>query len=199
MDKLARFDVCACITVAEGPQDICACLESVQWCDEILVVDPQRTVRSRSAAWGFGVRVVQFAANCYRTQRQFAVEHACCDWVLCLNGTERASQGLHFQVDALRSRGFPGPRAWTLGQRPLSRDPNAEAFKRIANFTGEPEYPVRLFDRRFAGWVTEARAEQVAVRGAVGNLTASLQSAWGESVPPRGAIGRALDRSAAAA
>ena len=84
----------ACIITYNEADRIEACLRSVDFCDEIIVVDSHSTDRTRELAAACGARVIERDWPGYRSQKQFAVEAARHDWVLCLDADERLSSEL---------------------------------------------------------------------------------------------------------
>ena len=70
------------------------CLDSLAFVEEIVVVDSESSDGTRELAAKRGARVVQKEWNGYGRQRQFAVEQARNDWVLCIDADERVSPPL---------------------------------------------------------------------------------------------------------
>jgi glycosyltransferase involved in cell wall biosynthesis len=68
-----------------------ACLESLRWSDEVIVVDSYSTDRSREIAQAAGARFVQHRFSSMSEQRNWALEHAGAkhEWVLVLDADER--------------------------------------------------------------------------------------------------------------
>ena len=73
---------------AENIREAC---ESVDWADEILVVDSQSTDTTREIAAGGGARVINRAWPGFAMQKQFAADQAANNWVLSLDADERVS------------------------------------------------------------------------------------------------------------
>src|SRR5205085_3999853 len=71
-----------------------ACLESLAFVDEIVVVDSASTDSTIEIAMRRGARVVQKEWLGFGRQKQFAVDQAKHDWVLCLDSDERVSPEL---------------------------------------------------------------------------------------------------------
>ena len=64
-------------------------LRLLGFCDEIIVVDSHSTDATRQIASSLGARVIERDWPGYRSQKQFAIEIASHDWVLCLDADER--------------------------------------------------------------------------------------------------------------
>ena len=71
-----------------------ACLESLAFADEVVVVDSGSTDDTVEIAGRRGARVVQKEWLGFGRQKQYAVEQARHDWVLCLDADERVSPQL---------------------------------------------------------------------------------------------------------
>src|ERR1051325_11606348 len=77
-----------------------ACLESLAFADEIVVVDSGSTDSTVVIARRRGARVVQKEWLGFGRQKQFAVEQAKHDWVLCVDADERVSPELAASIRA---------------------------------------------------------------------------------------------------
>src|SRR5207244_2625535 len=76
------------------------CLESVAWCDEIVVVDGGSRDRTAALARRLTDRVLTNPWPGYRAQKQFALDAARGEWVLNLDADERISPELADEVRA---------------------------------------------------------------------------------------------------
>ena len=76
------------------------CLESVAWCNEIVVVDGGSRDRTEALARRFTDRVLTNPWPGYRAQKQFALDSARGEWVLNLDADERISPELADEVRA---------------------------------------------------------------------------------------------------
>jgi len=113
----------------------------VSFCDEVLVVDSHSTDSTRESARALGARVIERDWPGYRSQKQFAVDAAASDWVLCLDADERIT--LNYAMDR-------GPAcAWL---RRLLRFGRCRGSQTISGVSpARQRYPdrlIRLFDRR---------------------------------------------------
>ena len=91
----------AIITLNAGAQ-LDACLASVAFAGEILVVDSGSTDETLAIARARGARVVSHDWLGFGRQKQLAVQTASHDWVLSLDADERVSEPLAQSIRADR-------------------------------------------------------------------------------------------------
>jgi glycosyltransferase involved in cell wall biosynthesis len=141
-----RTPVSACIIAFNEADRIADCIRSVQWCDEILVVDSRSTDATRDVAAELGARVIERDWPGHVAQKQFAIRAAQHDWVMCIDADERMSPELRREVIALRDVGFPGAVGWKM--------PRMSCYlgRWIRHGTWYPDLSLRLFDRRHGRW-----------------------------------------------
>src|SRR5919106_6390641 len=75
------------------------CLDSLAFAEEIVIVDSASSDGTRELAARKGARVVQKEWLGFGRQKQFAVEQASHDWVLCIDADERVSQQLRLSIE----------------------------------------------------------------------------------------------------
>lgn len=75
-----------------------ACLESVAWADELIVVDSYSTDATEKISREFTDHVFQHAFNGFGRLRNEAVAHASHDWVFSLDTDERATPALREEL-----------------------------------------------------------------------------------------------------
>jgi glycosyltransferase involved in cell wall biosynthesis len=120
---------------------IADCLRSLAFCDEVVVVDSGSTDATRAIAAESGARViVNSPFPGFREQRQFAVDQAAYDWVLCLDADERVTPELQARLQALRQEGLQGV-AYEMPRR------NHYLGRVVHHGLFWPDRKVRLFDR----------------------------------------------------
>ena len=159
----------ACIITYNEADRIEACVRALKFCDEVLIVDAHSGDATRALAAALGARVIERDWPGYRTQKQFAVDAAEHNWVLCVDADERVSVQLCAEITALRDGGFSGYAGWSV---PRITDYFGR-FLRHGNAC--PDRLVRLFDRRRGGWSGEEIHENTRVQGRVGTLHGHLE------------------------
>lgn len=81
-----------------------ACLESVRWAVQVIVADAGSTDDTVLVAQRAGATVIRTPGMTIGMQRNAAIDHATCDWVLCLDADERASAALAAAIAAMLER-----------------------------------------------------------------------------------------------
>jgi glycosyltransferase involved in cell wall biosynthesis len=165
----SHSNLSACIITFNEADRIEACLRSLSFCDELLVVDSHSSDGTRELAVALGARVIERDWPGYRSQKQFAVDAASHDWVLCVDADERVSEALRREITDLRERGFGDAAGYSL---PRITDYFGR-FLRHGN--AYPDRLVRLFDRRRGGWAGEEIHENTRVSGRVARLSGHLE------------------------
>ena len=79
-----------------------ACLRSVRFADEIVVVDSGSTDGTQALAERCGARVIAQDWLGFGRQKHFAVDAAAHDWVLCLDADERVTPELQASIESLQ-------------------------------------------------------------------------------------------------
>jgi glycosyltransferase involved in cell wall biosynthesis len=172
------------VITRDAAADIQECLLSAQICADALVVDSGRGDHTVEAARRCGARVVSRAWLGFGPQKQFAVQEARYDWVLCLDG-RRAAVAEAPRID----RRACSRTARRRIRRMRSRAAIASLGRWLSHGEGYPDWVTRLFDRRRARWSDDPVHEQVVADGPVGRLE-------GDSAARVGRIARALRREA---
>lgn len=85
--------------------NIRACIESVRWADEILVVDSFSTDRTREIAAEYTDRILQHEYVNSATQKNWAIPQAAHPWVLIVDADERVTPELRDEITSLLERG----------------------------------------------------------------------------------------------
>jgi glycosyltransferase involved in cell wall biosynthesis len=100
MDKetKTRESVTACVVTFNEEKNIGRCLDSVAWCDEIVVVDSFSTDRTVEIARQYTDKVVQREWPGFRAQKEFAREQGSCEWSLLLDADEEISPELKAEI-----------------------------------------------------------------------------------------------------
>jgi glycosyl transferase family 2 len=94
----ARATLSACVIAMDEEARLPACLESIAFCDEIVVVDGGSRDTTIEIAERAGARVVRQDWLGFAGQRNVALDNATCDWVLEIDADERVSPELAVEI-----------------------------------------------------------------------------------------------------
>jgi glycosyltransferase involved in cell wall biosynthesis len=110
-----RPPITALIPCFNEEENIRACLESVRWADEILVVDSFSTDRTREIATEFTDRILQHEYINSAAQKNWAIPQAKHSWILIVDSDERVTPELRDEILELLSRG-PDKAGYYIGR-----------------------------------------------------------------------------------
>lgn len=165
--KASSVPISVVIITRDEEKNIAGCLQSVQWAEDIVVVDAESRDRTVELCKKFTPRVYQRPWPGYAEQKSFALRHAKREWVLSLDADERVSDELREEISAL-----------------VMSQPECDGYylPRLSGYLGKwirhcgwyPGYQLRLF-RKSRTSVAQARVhEGFVVRGKVGYLHGAL-------------------------
>jgi glycosyltransferase involved in cell wall biosynthesis len=144
-------------------RNIAACLQSVAWARERVVVDSGSTDATLAIAREFNGKVFSLPWQGYGAMKNAALAHCTQPWVLWLDADERVPPALAAEIQSLLA-GAPDAAAYQVARR--------------AYFLGQwirhcgwyPGYVTRLFRRAGARFNTKPVHEELLVPGAVRRL-----------------------------
>ena len=174
MNAAPRAALSAVLITRNAAAILDACLESVAFAEEILVVDAASTDATVEIAQRRGARVVHREWLGFGRQKQFAVEQAAHVWVLCLDADERVSP----ELAASLVRALQAPAV------PVYRMARCNRFlgRWLRHGEGYPDWSARLFDRRQARWSDDEVHEKVLYAVTPGTLEGDLLHESGEDL-----------------
>ena len=146
--------------------NIRACLESVAWADEIIVVDSGSTDDATAIAREMGAKVYEHDWPGFGLQKNRALGYATSDWVFSIDADERVTPELRAELEQ------------------VMRDDKAEGYycPRLSQFCGTfihhsgwyPDYVLRLFKRDAGRFSDSLVHESVQLNGASAKLKSPL-------------------------
>ncbi|MCB0334009.1 MAG: glycosyltransferase, partial [Bdellovibrionales bacterium] len=162
-DQISAFVICK-----NEEKNIERCLDSLSWCDEIVVVDSGSEDKTLDICRAFPrVRIIERGWPGHREQKQFALEQCQYPWVLNLDADEELSSELKGRILHIleeSKRGVPVAHGYFL--------------MRLIRFLDKwwdkggwhPEYRMRFFQRKHAQWGGVNPHEKAVVMGKVKRL-----------------------------
>ena len=174
-----RIALSAVLITRNAATQLDACLASLAFADDIVVVDSGSTDDTVAIAQRHGARVISQHWQGFGPQKQFAVGQARHDWVLCLDADERVTPELQASiVETLGGQGSLAIYAWRMARA------NVFMGQVLRHGEGYPDWNLRLFDRRHARWSDDPVHEHVvpAAGVAVGTLAGDLMHESSETL-----------------
>lgn len=91
--------ISAIVLAKNEEKNILDCLETLKWCDEVIVIDDNSTDETAKIANSLGIKVVKHSLeNDFAKQRNFSLSQAKGDWVLFVDADERVSKELSEEI-----------------------------------------------------------------------------------------------------
>jgi glycosyltransferase involved in cell wall biosynthesis len=161
--------ISAAIITRQEASILARCLASLDFCDEVLVLDQHSTDDTAAVCARHGARLEQTAWLGFGRTKQKAVDLCRNRWVLSIDSDETVTPELRAAILAL----------------PDQPEPAAYAINRLSRFLGRwirhcgwhPDRVVRLFDRERARFDGKPVHESVIAEGAVHRLDGLLHHA----------------------
>lgn len=171
--KPARLKLSAFIITLNEERRIKDCLESISFCDEIVVVDSFSTDNTRTIAESYNAKVIKREWTNFRDQKNFALMQCQNNWVLLIDADERVSPELRVRIEEVLQR-----RAISNGEEHII----GYELHRVAYFLGRwwrgtgwrDEYVLRLFQRDKVVWSEATIHEKVLPKGVIRRLGEEL-------------------------
>ena len=166
MNAAPRAPLSAVLITRNAAAVLAPCLESLAFADEIVVVDSGSSDGTAEIARRFGARLVQKEWLGFGRQKQYAVDQARHDWVLCLDADETVSPRLAASIQA----------ALAAPVSPVYRMPRRNRFlgRWLSHGEGYPDWSPRLFNRMNARWSDDLVHEKVLYAVTPGTLQGDL-------------------------
>jgi glycosyltransferase involved in cell wall biosynthesis len=159
----------AIITLNEADR-LSACLQSVNFADEIVIVDSGSQDDTVNIAKSFGCKIIEHPWLGFSRQKQFAVDNCSNDWILIIDADERISRETGVEIH-------------NVLEGHLENDYVAYSFQRKNFFRNRwirhcgwwPERVVRLVDRRHGAFNDKLVHEKWIPTGKVTNLESCIE------------------------
>ncbi|HWS40463.1 MAG TPA: glycosyltransferase family 2 protein [Arenimonas sp.] len=159
----------ACIITYNEADRIEACIQSLDFCEEIIVIDSGSTDDTVRLASDLGAKVMYRKFDGFRSQKQYAVEQAQHNWVICMDADEVVSATLRKNILASQLRSFDECSGIRYARR-------SYYYNRFLNHgLIYPDRVFRLFNRNQAGWHGDREIHEFVVnRGKTGIIKGDL-------------------------
>ncbi|MGK2962311.1 MAG: glycosyltransferase family 2 protein [Gemmatimonadaceae bacterium] len=156
------------IAARDEAANIAACIASVAWAREVILVENDSVDDTADIAFRAGAEVIRNQFVTIGGQRNAAIERASCDWVLVVDADERGSPELGGEVSSIVTNAAPGgPESYRIPRR------NFFLGREVRHGGWERDAPVRLF-RSTLRYSSSRVHEHVETGGATGVLRSTL-------------------------
>lgn len=135
-------------------KNIESAIRSVDWADEVLVVDSESTDQTREIAGRLGAKVIVRPWPGFAQQKQFATDAAENDWIFSLDADERMTPRLRDEILELE-------RSNDIADGYRVRRLSYYMGRPIRHSGWYPDRQLRFFDRRKASWKKQLIHESV--------------------------------------
>ncbi len=172
-----RSSVSAFVICMNEEEQIGACLESLSFCDELVVIDSFSTDRTVEIARAHGATIIQRPWPGYRSQKAFGLTTVNHDWVVNIDADERVSPELRAAILKVLREDFI--------RRGRGEEPVVQGYyvNRVVFFLNRwwrqggwyPEYRLRFFRRGRVTWGGVEPHEKALVDGETAILPGELQ------------------------
>lgn len=173
-DQTMRQPLSAVIITLNAAHQLEACLQSIRFVDEIVVIDSGSNDNTVELAKRYNARVIHQDWLGFGKQKQFAVAQASHDWVLSIDSDERVSNKLQLSIN----QNLQQPTAQVF------KMPRSNKFmgRFLKHGEGYPDWSPRLFNRKFANWSDDKVHEKVLTSEAIAILSGDLLHESGEDI-----------------
>ena len=154
--------ISAIIITKNEAANISACINSVAWADEIIVVDSGSTDGTVEICRDLGAKVFMHDWPGFGAQKNRALNYATNEWVFSIDADERVAPKLHTEIQS----------AMQDGEKDAYEMPRLSSFcGRYIHHSGwHPDYVTRLFKRGTGRFSDDLVHERVIVTGTTGRL-----------------------------
>lgn len=152
------------VVITRNAENIIAdCLDSLSFCDEVVVIDNKSDDRTKEIAQKLGAKIFEHSSNDFSEMRNFGLKKALGEWILYVDSDERVTPAL----------------AADIKNQILNIKYSAFKIKRKNFYFGNHEWPYierleRLFRKdKLEGWYGKLH-ESPMVKGEIGELDGYL-------------------------
>lgn len=157
--------ISASIIVRNEEENVAALCETLDWADEIVIVDSDSTDRTVEIARRYTDKVFNRPFQGYKDKHDFADAQTTGDWIFWIDADERVTPELREAIEALRRR---DPASLPDGFR-IARRTHYQG-RWILHSGWYPDYQMRLYRKSASYWDGVAPHETARVQGSIGTL-----------------------------
>ncbi len=163
-----KLPLTACIITKNEEAGLADCLNSLDFCSELVVVDSCSTDNTVPLAQAHGAKVLVQPFLGHIKQKQLALDQATQPWVLCIDADERVSQELKTSILQLFAPGEPRLAGYELSRLSF------HLGRWIRHGGWYPDRGIRLARRNACCWGGYDPHDKLLVDGPTGRLEGDL-------------------------
>ena len=137
--------------------NIARCLKSVEWADEIIIVDSGSTDNTLSICNKFRCKIIQTEWKGFGNTKQVGVDACSNEWVLSIDADEEVSLKLKEELLEKTTQGHITASAYTIKRNSYYLD------REIKHSGWDNDYPLRLFLKKYGQFNNESVHESVII------------------------------------
>lgn len=112
--------ISAVVLVKNEEKNITSCLESIKWCNEIIIVDDNSKDDTAHLIKRYGAKVIKHVLNNdFSTQRNIGLQQANNDWVLFIDADEVIHNALAFEIKNVISQSINNYNGFYIKRRDI--------------------------------------------------------------------------------
>jgi glycosyltransferase involved in cell wall biosynthesis len=163
-----KHKISAVIIAKNEEARIVPCMESIKWCNEIVVVDDMSVDNTAQVCRKYGAKVIMHPSNGdHDRQRNVGIDNSSSDWILQMDADERVSPELRKDIEEI----LVGNGKY-LAYKLIRKNYFLGKFMKHG---GWPEKQVRLFEKGSARYIGHSVHETLKVEGRIGSLKSHLE------------------------
>ncbi|MGK0290152.1 MAG: glycosyltransferase involved in cell wall biosynthesis [bacterium] len=168
---IGNIKISAAVITYNEEKNLADCLQSLRWCDEIVVVDSLSEDRTCEIAREFGAKIIDQKFLGHVKQKQLALEACENNWVISLDADERVSEELKNSIFQLfeKTKEENLLNAYTVSRR------SYHLGRWIMHGSWYPDRNIRVVNRNHVRWGgIDPHDRLETTSGETGNLTGDL-------------------------
>ncbi len=165
------ISISAAIITLNEEKNIRECIASLNWVDEVVVVDSLSADRTKEIAESLGAKVIDQAFLGHVKQKQLAVDSCTHDWVICLDADERVTDSLKREIIQLFKK---TPEDELFNGYSVARK-SFHLGRWIMHGGWYPDRNIRLFNRKWGHWTGTNPHDVITVNNKAGHLKSALE------------------------
>jgi len=158
--------ITAIIPTLNEESNIAQAIKSLDFADEIIVIDSLSTDKTVEIATSLGAKILLKEFVDFSTQKNFAIAHAKNDWIYILDADERVSNALKKEINKTLLE--PNAVAYAIKMNYYFMD------KLMKHGSFKTKKVTRLFHKKFCKYDGRLVHEQFIINGELGMLTETL-------------------------